>query len=70
SRSTAEAEYIVMAKWLSVMLWTRNLLQELKILKTNYMNVWCDNQSSINIAHAPMQHARIKHDAGIVKLSM
>ena len=47
SRSTAEAEYRAMAQGLSDMLWTRNLLEELKILKTSCVNVWCDNKSAM-----------------------
>jgi hypothetical protein len=61
SRSTAEAEYRAMAQGLSEMLWTRNLLEELKILKTSCVNVWCDNKSAINIANNPVQHDRTKH---------
>ena len=80
SRSTAEAEYRAMAQGLSEMLWTRNLLKELKILKTSCVNVWCDNKSAINIANNPVQHDRTKHveidrffikeklDAGIIKI--
>ena len=80
SRSTAEAEYRAMAQGLSEMLWTRNLLEELKILKTSCVNVWCDNKSAINIANNPVQHDRTKHveidrffikeklDAGIIKI--
>jgi hypothetical protein len=61
SRSTAEAEYRAMAQGLSEMLWSRNLLDELKILKTSCVNVWCDNKSAINIANNPVQHDRTKH---------
>jgi hypothetical protein len=69
-----------MAQGLSEMLWTRNLLEELKILKTSCVNVWCDNKSAINIANNPVQHDRTKHveidrffikeklDAGIIKI--
>ena len=80
SRSTAESEYRAMAQGLSEMLWTRNLLEELKILKTSCVNVWCDNKSAINIANNPVQHDRTKHveidrffikeklDTGIIKI--
>jgi hypothetical protein len=62
------------------MLLTRNLLEELKILKTSCVNVWCDNKSAINIANNPVQHDRAKHveidifvikeklDSGIIKI--
>jgi hypothetical protein len=81
SRSTAEAEYRAMSLGLSEMLWVRNLLSELKILKAGHLNVWCDNKSAICIANNPVQHDRTKHieidrffikeklDAGIIKIS-
>jgi hypothetical protein len=66
---------------LSEMLWVRNLLSELKILKARHLNVWCDNKSAICIANNPFQHDRTKHieidrffikeklDARIIKIS-
>jgi hypothetical protein len=62
------------------MLWVRNLLSELKLLKADCMNVWCDNKYAISIAKSPVQHDRTKHveidrffikeklDAGIIKV--
>ncbi len=61
SRSTAEAEYRAMSVGLSEMLWLRNLLCELKLLKNTCMKLWCDNKSAINIANNPVQHDRTKH---------
>ena len=81
SKSTAEAEYRAMSQGLSEMLWVRNLLSELKVLRQGHLNVWCDNQSAISIANNPVQHDRTKHveidrffikeklDAGIIKIS-
>jgi hypothetical protein len=63
------------------MLWVRNLLSELKVLKSGHLNVWCDNKSAICIANNPVQHDRTKHveidrffikeklDAGIIKIN-
>ena len=63
------------------MLWVRNLLSELKILKAGQLNVWCDNISAICIANNPVQHDRTKRieidrffikeklDAGIFKIN-
>jgi hypothetical protein len=80
SKSTAEAEYRAMSQGLSEMLWVRNLLSELKVLKNSCINVWCDNVSAINLAHNPVQHDRTKHieidrffikeklDDGIIKI--
>ena len=69
-----------MSQGLSEMLWVRNLLSELKVLKDDCMNVWCDNKSAISIANNPVQHDRTKHveidrffikeklDAGIIRI--
>jgi hypothetical protein len=63
------------------MLWVRNLLSELKVLKAGHVNVWCDNTSAISIANNPVQHDRTKHieidrffikeklDAGLIKIN-
>jgi hypothetical protein len=81
SKSTAEAEYRAMSQGLGEMLWVRNLLRELKILRQGSLKVWCDNMSAINIANNPVQHERTKHveidrffikekiDAGIISLA-
>lgn len=61
SKSTAEAEYRAMSQGLSEMLWVRNLLSELKVLRKGPLNLWCDNKSAINIANNPVQHDRTKH---------
>jgi hypothetical protein len=80
SKSTAEAEYRAMSQGLSEMLWVRNLLSELKLLREGPLHVWCDNRSAICIANNPVQHDRTKHieidrffikeklDAGIIKI--
>ncbi|XP_044455587.1 uncharacterized mitochondrial protein AtMg00810-like [Triticum aestivum] len=81
SKSTAEAEYRAMSQGLSEMLWVRGLLLELKVLRQDPLNVWCDNKSAISIAKNPVQHDRTKHveidrffikeklDAGIIKIT-
>lgn len=69
SRATTEAEYRAMSHGLSEMLWVRNLLSELKFLKDDSMNVWCDNKSAISIANNPVQHDRTKHVELIDSLS-
>jgi hypothetical protein len=80
SKSSAEAEYRAMSEGLSDMLWVKNLLRELKVLRDGHLNVWCDNKSAICIANNPVQHDRTKHieidrffikeklDAGIIKI--
>ena len=81
SRSTAEAEYRAMSLGVSEMLWVRNLLSELNVLRKGPLRVWCDNKSAINIANNLVQHDRTKHveidrffikekiDNGILELS-
>ena len=61
ARSTAKAEYRVMAISLSEMIWMKNLLGELKLLRNNTMVLSCDNISAMNIANNPVQHDRTKH---------
>ena len=80
SKSTAEAEYRAMSLGVSEMIWVRNLLGELKLLRKECLNLWCDNKSAINIANNPVQHDRTKHveidrffikeklDAGIISI--
>ena len=60
SRSTAEAEFRAMSVCLSEMLWERNLLSELNLMKGT-LKLWCDNKSVISIANNPVQHDRTKH---------
>jgi hypothetical protein len=47
SKSTTEAEYRATSQGLSEMLWVRNLLLELKVLRKGPLNLWCDNKSAI-----------------------
>jgi hypothetical protein len=61
SRSTAEAEYRAMSLVVCEMLWLKNLLTELKVLRRGPLKLWCDNKSAINIANNPVQHDRTKH---------
>ena len=60
SRSTAEAEFRAMSVCLSEMLWVKNLLSELKLMKGT-LKLWCDNKSALSIATNPVQHDRTKH---------
>ncbi|KAM3407194.1 hypothetical protein ACQJBY_000937 [Aegilops geniculata] len=81
SKSTAEAEYRAISQGLSEMLWVRNLLSELKVIRKDPLRLWCDNKSAISIANNPVQHDRTKHveidrffikeklDDGIIRIS-
>jgi hypothetical protein len=61
ARSTAEAEYRVMALDVAEMLWLRALLVELKVDQRAQMKLWYDNKSAISIVNNPVQHDRTKH---------
>jgi ATP sulfurylase len=50
-----------MSQGLCEILWVRNLLSELKILRKGPSMLYCDNKSAINIANNPVQHDRTKH---------
>jgi hypothetical protein len=39
--SKSIAEYQAMSQGLSDMIWVRNLLKELKVLREGSLNVWC-----------------------------
>ena len=43
------------------MLWVRNFLSELEVLKARHLNLWCHNKSTICIANNLVQHDRTKH---------
>lgn len=51
ARSSAEVEYIGMAKGVCELLWIKTLLQELKISSTSPMKLYCDNKAACDIAH-------------------
>jgi hypothetical protein len=60
ARSTAKAEYRVMALGVAEMLWLKRLL-DLKVNHEEKMKLWCDSKSAINIANNPVQHDKIKY---------
>ena len=61
SRSSAEAEYRVMAHTTCEIVWLKNLQIELGFRQTGPMPMHCDNQSVIYITQNPVFHERIKH---------
>jgi len=50
-----------MALGICELLWLKILLDDLKIDLVNPMRLYCDNKSTISIAHNPVQHDRTKH---------
>ena len=61
SRSSAEAEFRSMALGICELLWIKIILEDLRIKWEEPMRLNCDNKSSIEIAHNPVQHDRTKH---------
>ena len=61
SRSSAEAEYRVMAHTACEMVWRKILLMEFGFRKPGVMHIHCANQSAIYIAQNPVFHERTKH---------
>ena len=61
ARLSAEVEFRSMALGIYVLLWLKILLDNLKINWIASMRVWCDNKSTISIAHNSIQHDRTKH---------
>ncbi|XP_058096141.1 secreted RxLR effector protein 161-like [Magnolia sinica] len=59
--SSAEAEFLGMAKGLCELLWLKHLLTEIGFAPTTKMNLFCDNKAVIDISHNPVQHDRTKH---------
>ena len=61
SISSAEAESRAMAKGIGGLLWLKIILEDLRIKWDEPMRLYCDNKSTISIAHNPVQHDRTKH---------
>jgi len=61
SRSSAEAEYRVVANGVAETAWLRQLLQELHHPLTKSTLVYCDNVSAVYLSTNPVQHQRTKH---------
>ena len=61
ARSSAEAEYRVIALGICELLWLKRLLGELKITTKGPMKLYCDNKAAINISNNPIQHDQTKH---------
>jgi len=61
ARSSAEAEFRVMAQGVCELLWMKIILDDLKIKYEASMSLACDNKSVISTAHNLVQHDRTKH---------
>ncbi|CAL2248101.1 unnamed protein product [Prunus armeniaca] len=61
SRSSGEAEYHGMSQGLCKLLWLRRLLGDLGFEPHKPMDLYCDNNATIAIAHNLVQYDRTKH---------
>jgi hypothetical protein len=61
SLSSAESEFRGMVKAICELLWIKGFLTELGFEPESEMKLFCDNKASIDIAHNPVQHDRMKH---------
>ena len=61
ARSSAEAEYQVMAHTSCELTWMRHLSEELCFDAKLPMSMYCDNQAVIYVASNPVFHERTKH---------
>ncbi|XP_066333437.1 uncharacterized mitochondrial protein AtMg00810-like [Miscanthus floridulus] len=61
SRSSAEAEYRVVANGVAEASWLQQLLQELHHPLQTSSLVYCDNISAVYLSSNPIQHQRTKH---------
>ena len=60
SLSTIEAEYIAIGSCCTQLLWMQKLLHDYGICQ-EYLTIYHDNTSAINISKNPVQHSRTKH---------
>ncbi|XP_019231184.1 PREDICTED: uncharacterized protein LOC109212026 [Nicotiana attenuata] len=61
SLSSAEAEYRSLRKVVGELVWLSRLFAELTVVQSCPIQVFCDSQSAIHIAHNPVFHERTKH---------
>ena len=61
AKSSAEAEYRVMALATCELIWLKHLLQELRFGKDEQNKLICDNQATLHILFSQVFHERTKH---------
>ncbi|PKU62931.1 Retrovirus-related Pol polyprotein from transposon TNT 1-94 [Dendrobium catenatum] len=61
ARSSTEAEYRALSSATTDTLWLRRLATDFNIPQLTPTTIYCDNMSSIALAHNPVFHARTKH---------
>ena len=61
ARSSAQAEFRVMAHEVCEVLWFKHVLKELRQPIIYPLRLYCDNKAAISIAHNPIQYDRTKY---------
>ena len=61
ARSSTKAEYRALADITSELLWLQWLLKDLGVSTSSVTPLYCDNQSTIHIAHIDVFHERTKY---------
>jgi len=61
AKSTAEAEYRVMATACLEITWLHYILDDLKVIQEKPTILNCDNEAALHIAANPVSHERTKH---------
>ena len=61
ARGNAETEHRAMENGICEAIQTKHLLEELKVDCEFPMQLYCDNNATISIAHNPIHHDRTKH---------
>ena len=61
AHSSYEAEYRALVDTTFELLWLRWLLKDLGVSTSSTTSLYCDNQSTIHIAHNDVFHERTKH---------
>jgi hypothetical protein len=61
ARWSAKAEFRAMTEEICELLWMKQVQEDLKMKCEGHMKLFCDNKSTISIAHNLVQHDTIKH---------
>ena len=57
----SSTEFRAVAHGICEIMWIRRLLEELKMIGSSPMKLYCDNKAAISVAHNPVLHDRTKH---------
>lgn len=61
ARSSAKAEFRLVAHRICEVLWIKRILDELKVSSSSPIKAYCDNKAVISIAHNPILQDKTNH---------